>query len=180
MRNTHFFFDPNYTPLNNGSYGAYPKALRNHQHDLQDRIEAHADPFIRFETPKLLLESRAAAASLLGALTDEVVFVPNAATALNTVLRDLKFIEGDTILYFSTAYGACEKTIQNICEVTPAMSRCIDVTFTMDDALLVSTLEETVKDYNNHKELFALLFRIYKSLYVMIKRSQYFNFSTPQ
>lgn len=83
---------------------------------MQDCIEARSDPYIRFTIPDLLIKSRAAAASLSGAPTDDVVFVPNATTAVNTVLHNLNFVEGDTIVYFSPAYGACEKTVQYVCE----------------------------------------------------------------
>jgi len=38
---------------------------------------------------KMLEESRAAVAPFLGVATDDVVFVPNATTGVNTVLRNL-------------------------------------------------------------------------------------------
>lgn len=144
-RDEHFAFDPAYTPLNHGSYGAFPTAIRNHQRALQDRIEARSDPYIRFTIPELLQRSRIGAATLLGAFIDDVVFVPNATTAVNTVLRNLRFIEGDTILYFCTAYGACEKAIQYVCETTPVECRCIDVTFPIDDALLIQLLRNAIQ-----------------------------------
>jgi selenocysteine lyase/cysteine desulfurase len=72
------------------------------------------------------------------------VFVPNATTAVNTVLRNLKFEKGDTILYFSTAYGACEKTVQYICQTTEADCKCIDAVFPMEDAVLVRSFRDTI------------------------------------
>ena len=146
MRNEHFAFDPAYTPLNHGSYGAYPVAVRQYQRALQDRVESRSDPYVRFTIPELLKVSRAAAASLLGASEDDVVFVPNATTAVNTVLRNLQFVEGDTIIYLSSAYGACDKSIQYICEITPARSKCIDVTFPMEDADLPLRFCNTIRD----------------------------------
>lgn len=74
MRNEHFAFDPAYTPLNHGSYGAFPIAVRDYQRSLQDRVEARSDPFIRFEVPRLLERSRNAVASLLGAEMDDGEF----------------------------------------------------------------------------------------------------------
>lgn len=145
-RDEHFAFDPAYTPLNHGSYGAFPIAIRDHQRKLQDSIEARSDPSIRFTIPHLLHQARIAAATLLGASMDDVVFLPNATTAVNTVLRNLKFFEGDTILYFCTAYGACEKTIQYVCETTPAHCRCIDVIFPIDDAVLIQLLRDAILD----------------------------------
>lgn len=72
IRRESFSFDPAYTPLNHGSYGTFPVAVRDHQRALQDCIEARSDPYIRFTIPDLLVKSRAAAASYLGAPTDEV------------------------------------------------------------------------------------------------------------
>jgi len=72
------------------------------------------------------------------------VFVPNATTAVNTVLRNLKFEEGDVIVYLSTAYGACEKTVQYIYQTTPADCKCIDVVFPVDDDVLVQMFHDTI------------------------------------
>lgn len=55
-------------------------------------------------------------------------------------------MEGDTIIYFSTAYGACEKTIKYICETTPAESRCIEVTFPIADETIVSLLCDSIQN----------------------------------
>ena len=68
----HFVFDQNYTPLNHGSYGAFPCQVCNYQRSLQDRIEARSDPFIRFNVLELLLQSRIAAVQLLGAPVDDL------------------------------------------------------------------------------------------------------------
>ena len=145
MRSQHFTFDPAYTPLNHGSYGAFPVVIRDYQRALQDRVEARSDPHIRFTIPEVLNDSRAVAASFLGAPMDDVVFVPNATTAVNTVLRNLRFVEGDTIIYFSSIYPGCEKTVHYICESTPAVCRCIDVTFPMDDADLIALFIHAIR-----------------------------------
>jgi selenocysteine lyase/cysteine desulfurase len=52
-------------------------------------------------------ENRAVVAALADALVDTVVFVPNATTAINVVLRNLVWDEDgkDEILYFNTIYG---------------------------------------------------------------------------
>ncbi|KAL6720092.1 hypothetical protein ACLMJK_002013 [Lecanora helva] len=144
MRDEHFTFDPAYTPLNHGSYGAFPHAVRQYQRQLQDHVEARSDPYIRFTIPELLVESRRAAAELLGASVDDLVFVPNATTAVNVVLRNLKYANGDVILYFSTAYGACEKTIQYVCETTLAESKRIDVTFPIDDDVFIQLFRQSI------------------------------------
>lgn len=72
--------------------------------------------------------------------------MPNATTAVNTVLRNLRFIKGDTILYFNSAYGACEKTVQYVFETTPASCKCMDVTFPIEDEALIQLLRKTIHE----------------------------------
>lgn len=73
----------------------------------QDQCEARPDPFIRYDFPKLLDKSRGDIADFLNAPLDSIVFVPNATTAVNTVLRNIPWHEDgkDEILYFNTIYG---------------------------------------------------------------------------
>lgn len=142
MRDAHFSYAKGYTPLNHGSYGATPVCVRQYQQDLQDETEARPDLFIRKRLPKLLDESRAAIAPLLDVPVDEVVFVPNATTGVNTVLRNLVFGEGDLISYFSTIYDACEKTVQYICESTPAKSLRVELRLPMEDADILAAFDE--------------------------------------
>ena len=63
MRSNHFLYDEAYTPLNHGSYGAFPAAVRNYRIQLQDQIEARPDPVIRNTLPPLLEKARAVVAS---------------------------------------------------------------------------------------------------------------------
>jgi selenocysteine lyase/cysteine desulfurase len=83
---------------------------------------------------------------VLHAPADEVVFVPNATTGINTVLRSLTFHKGDHILYFATIYGACEKTINYITETTPASAAKITFTYPVEDDWLISEFKRKVKE----------------------------------
>lgn len=133
MRQAHFNFASSYTPLNHGSFGAFPSCVREYQQKLQRETEAKPDTFIRFTYPRLLREAREAVAPLLGAQTDEVVFVPNALTAINTVLRNLTYRDGDVILYFSTIYDACRKTIESLEETAGVEGYCIELIYPAED-----------------------------------------------
>ncbi|KAG9888416.1 hypothetical protein KCU86_g18564, partial [Aureobasidium melanogenum] len=105
-----FLFDPGYRNLNHGSFGTFPRVVRDALRQSQDDCEARPDSFIRYTYPRALDVSREAVAKLVNAPVDACVFVPNATTGVNTVLRSLVYAEGDVILYFATIYGACEKT----------------------------------------------------------------------
>ncbi|KAK6002236.1 hypothetical protein QM012_001874 [Aureobasidium pullulans] len=132
-----FLFDPGYKNLNHGSFGTFPRVVRDALRQSQDDCEARPDSWIRYTYPKALDVSREAVAKLVNAPVDTCVFVPNATTGVNTVLRSLVYAEGDVILYFATIYGACEKTVTYITETTPAESVKIDdhVYPVSDDAL---------------------------------------------
>ncbi|KAI0441868.1 aminotransferase family protein-like protein [Xylaria telfairii] len=133
MREAYFSFAPSYVPLNHGSFGTFPNTVRDYQRNLQNETEARPDTFIRFTYPKLLLQARLAVAPLLGADAEEVVFVPNALSGINTVLRNLEYVEGDVILHFSTIYGGCLKTIRSLEETTPVRGYSIDLTYPIED-----------------------------------------------
>lgn len=145
MRNRHFScFDKAYIPLNHGSFGAFPTAVRDRQRELQDQTEARADYFIRYIFPDLLDQAREAVAPLLGVATDEVVFIPNVTTGMNTVLRSLVFEVGDVILHFSTDYDANYKTIDYICESTPAEKLVIEIEYPIEDDEIVERFRDMV------------------------------------
>jgi selenocysteine lyase/cysteine desulfurase len=97
-----------------------------------------------YDLPNLIDESREAVAPLLGVPVDEVVFVPNATTGVNTVLRNLKFNEGDFVLHFSTIYGACEKTLASISELTPLRCESILLEYPIEDAEILRRFGEAV------------------------------------
>jgi len=134
----------NIPPSYAGSFGTYPAPVQKALRNFQDEAEAAPDVFLRYTKPKLLDKSRAALANLLDAPTSSLCMIPNATTGINTILRNLVYRPGDKILYFSTIYGACEKTILSITETTPAEAVKIDLTYPISDASLVSTFSSTI------------------------------------
>ncbi|EKG14199.1 Aminotransferase class V/Cysteine desulfurase [Macrophomina phaseolina MS6] len=139
-----FFFDEDYININHGSFGTYPKPVREALYHWQSLAEARPDEFIRYTYPAELRKARALMASYLKVPLPTVVFVPNATTGVNTVLRNLVFAPGDVIVYFATIYGACENTVKYICETTPAQSAKVSYTFPIEDDELVRRFREVV------------------------------------
>lgn len=135
-----------HTPIStSGSFGTYPRPVRDVLRSYQDRTEARPDVSIRYDYPLALDTSRHAVASLLNVPTDTVVFLPNATTGINTVLRNLVFSPGDTIIYFATIYGACEKTIEYVTETTPADAVKVEYTYPESDEWLVGEFRRVVR-----------------------------------
>ncbi|KAM0287404.1 hypothetical protein ACHAQH_000354 [Verticillium albo-atrum] len=146
MRADHFTFADVYRPLNHGSFGACTRLVNEYQRQLQSESEARPDTFIRYTYLKVLQESRAAIAPLLGARPGEVVFIPNATTGVNTVFRNMSFGQGDVVLHFGTIYGACEKTIQSLSEICPVTGHSIDMTYPIDDEEIIARFRAAVKE----------------------------------
>lgn len=127
-----------------GSFGTYPIVVLNRFRELQDKFEASPDRFLRFELAFYLLESRKALCSLLNTPVNSTVFVKNATTGVNTVLRNLVFQQGDIIVYFSTVYGAVEKLVASLAETTPVRARKVNYEFPISHDELVQRFMDTV------------------------------------
>jgi selenocysteine lyase/cysteine desulfurase len=111
-------------------------------------MEARPDPFIRYDYPKLLDKSREAIANLLSVPVSTIVFVPNATTGVNTVLRNLVWTPdgADEILYFNTIYGACGKSVGYTCEASLNLvhARRIDLVYPISDSCLLRKFQDAI------------------------------------
>ncbi|KAI9838817.1 MAG: hypothetical protein M1837_002310 [Sclerophora amabilis] len=140
-----FLFDDKYVNLNHGSFGAFPRSIRDLVQRYQAQTESRPDPFLRYDYPKLLDRSRESLSKFLHAPLDEVVLLSNATTGVNTVLRSLVFQPGDHILYFNTTYGACAKTVEYVCEYTPAKPIRLDLSLPIEDDAIVGMMREAIR-----------------------------------
>lgn len=127
-----------------GSFGSTVKPVRDAMRRFQDASEAAPDRYIRYEYPDLLDESRAAAASYLGVPIDELVITSNVSTAINAVLRNLEFEEGDVIVYLDIGYRSNVNTIEYIVETTPAESARVDFTLPCSDKEILDAFRDTI------------------------------------
>jgi selenocysteine lyase/cysteine desulfurase len=146
MRTTHWSFSPTFTPLNHGSFGAYPSAIQAAQDLITKQAHARPDPFIKFELPKLLDESRKAIAPLLGVDVDEVVLVPTATYGVNIVLRNLDWENGDVIVHFSTIYLACLNTLKELSRHSELATVSIPIIYPITDDSIITLFQLTIKD----------------------------------
>jgi isopenicillin-N epimerase len=107
-----FLLDPEVTYLNHGSYGACPVDVFEDYQAWQARLERDPHDFFvrRFDTE--LRSAREALAAFVGAGADDLVFVPNATSGLNAVLRSLRLEPKDEVLTTDHEYGAILRTLE--------------------------------------------------------------------
>ncbi len=101
--------DPTVTYLNHGGYGATPLAVLAAQQEWRERIERNPTGFFSRELLALLRGAAFAVAAALGARGEDMVFVDNATSGINAVLRSLAFAPGDEIVVASLEYPAVRK-----------------------------------------------------------------------
>ena len=84
--------------LNHGSFGACPKVILDLQSKLRREMESEPVQFLWRRYEERLEPARRALGKFVGANSRDIVFVTNATTGVNSVLRSLKFEPGDELL----------------------------------------------------------------------------------
>ena len=98
--------DPGWTFLNHGSFGACPDDVLAVQQEWRERMERQPVLFLDRDLPGLLDDARNRVSAFLGADPAGLVFVPNATTGVNAVLRSIRFQPGDELLTDDHEYNA--------------------------------------------------------------------------
>jgi isopenicillin-N epimerase len=105
-----FMLDPDVVFLNHGSFGATPRPVFDAYQTWQRELERQPVEFLGRRAFDLLAESRAVLANYLGTRRDDLVYMTNATTGVNTVARSLELGPGDEVLSTDHEYGACDRT----------------------------------------------------------------------
>jgi len=127
-----WLLDPAVTFLNHGSFGACPKTVLSAQQRLRSQLEQEPVRFFVREWEGLLDNARSQLAAFVGADAQDLVFVPNATTGVNTVLRSLVFHPGDELLTTNHEYNACRNALDFIASRTGARVVVVKIPFPID------------------------------------------------
>lgn len=136
-----WLLDPSITFLNHGSYGACPIPVLEAQQRLREQLEREPLRFFMREFEELLDGARSQLAAFVGADANELVFVPNATTGVNAVLRSvcsstqaplLSLNPDDELLTTNHEYNACRNALDFVANRTGAKVVVATVPFPLE------------------------------------------------
>jgi isopenicillin-N epimerase len=128
----HWQLDPEVVFLNHGAFGACPIAVLEAQQAFRRQLEQEPLRFVMREYEPLLDRARTALAGFVGADPADLVFVSNATTGVNSVLRSLSFSPDDELLTTNHAYNACCNALKFVAERSGAKVVVANIPFPLD------------------------------------------------
>ncbi|MDY7020176.1 MAG: aminotransferase class V-fold PLP-dependent enzyme [Cyanobacteriota bacterium] len=140
----HWLLDADVTFLNHGSFGACPRIVLEKQAQLREQLERQPVYFFVREWESLLDQARQQLAEFIGADTEELAFVPNATTGVNSILRSLVFSPTDELLTTNHEYNACRNALNFVAERWGAKVVVVDIPFPVHspDEILTPIVEK--------------------------------------
>lgn len=107
-----FLLDRSSLNVNDGSYGSSPKSV--HQKWREDQIMAKSNPhrWFRLEIQNRMKSWRETLSTHVHCHPDDLVWIENASTEINFILKSLKLSSNETILYTNVAFRMVKLTFE--------------------------------------------------------------------
>ena len=122
-----FMLDPSFLHVNHGGCGATPKFVIAKQRQLVDTMEQHPDRWFKKIAPRSIRAAASSLATFIGAEPEEVVFVVNATTGINSVIRSLDLQQGDSVLCLDLTYRPVLNTLRFVCTVRQELVELVEL-----------------------------------------------------
>lgn len=129
-----WLLDPGIVFLNHGAFGACPRRVLEFQHQWRLRLERQPLQFIVRELESELDAARETLAQFVGTDADDLVFVPNATSGINAILRSLAFRPGDELLVTDHEYNASRNALDFVAECSGARVVVVQIPFPFHSA----------------------------------------------
>lgn len=146
--------DPAILYLNHGSFGACPRVVQERRRLLLEEMEIEPMAFLDRRYFNQILEVREELGRFIGAEGCDLAFVPNATTAVNTVLNSLQMKPGDELLVTDHEYAACKNAVIFTAERMQARLVVVKLPFPISDP---DQALETVMAAVTNRTRFALI-----------------------
>lgn len=111
-----WMLDWSWLHVNHGSFGATPRAVLELQQDWRRRLKAEPSGFVFRVLPEALRAQAETLGPFIGAQGKDIVFVENATTGCNAVLRSLLLAAGDEVMVLSHGYPAVRNAVRYVTE----------------------------------------------------------------
>lgn len=130
--------------LNHGSFGATPSAVLEDQANWRSRMEAQPVRFFTSELPEALRHAAHLLGGFIGTRGEQLVFVDNATTAVNTVLASFPWQSGEEVLMLAHAYPAVANAARSTAERHGLTLRSVPVALPVDPDQLVEAFDAAI------------------------------------
>jgi len=130
--------------LDHGSYGATPRVVWNVFRQWQDLMEFEPVQFLSNNMFKFIRDNIRCLADFVGADPEDIVLVDNATGGVNTVLKSLRYQEGDHIVYLSIEYPAISFTVSHIVNYFNVEATKVEVNVPIDMEKVLQDFEDAI------------------------------------
>ena len=130
------------TYLNHGSFGPSPKVVQQARHDWSARLEANPMSFFFGEMYDHLDAAVSVLGKLVGADSDDLIFVENATVGMNIVAANTALEADDEVLLTDHEYGAVQRIWRRACAAAGArvVIKQLPCPITDDDEIVSSLM----------------------------------------
>ena len=128
----HWTLEPEVAYINHGSFGACPRAVLDAQTRHRARLEREPVTFFNRDGVQLLAQARRALGAFVGADADDLAFVPNVTTGLNSVLQSIELREGDEVMLTDHEYNASRNIVEFVARRAGARVVTVEIPFPID------------------------------------------------
>ncbi|KAI7869291.1 pyridoxal phosphate-dependent transferase [Spinellus fusiger] len=142
-----FFIEEGHIPLNNGAFGVHPLYVAEARIRYQRQAELNPERWLRRTVFTEIEKSKKILASIVHCDPEDIVFISNSTTAVNSLLRSPLFKPGDKLLHFNTAYNAVLKAIEFVNDNYGVELVQVDIKYPISDSEVLAATRNVLESY---------------------------------